>query len=102
MSDFEAVINLYAETWTQNKIGVLEKTETKTQAYARISSVTGTEFHEGGRNGIRPALRMTVFRFDYSGQEIVEYEGTRYTVYRTYMTGNDRIELYVEKRKGDE
>jgi hypothetical protein len=42
-----------------------------------------------------------VFFGDYAGEKIVEYNGTRYTIYRTYQARNDLIELYVERREGN-
>ena len=36
----------------------------------------------------------------YEGEEIVEFEGTRYGVYRTYRGRDDTIELYLERKAG--
>lgn len=63
---------------------------------ARIESVTASEFFDGGRNGLRPEYRFTMFLYDYDGQKEVEYDGVRYSVYRTYMGKSDTIELYVQ------
>ena len=91
--------------------------------YCEISSVTGTEWFSGGQNGIRPELRVTIFRYEYQGEETVNIGGscdgsgvsggTTYTVYRTYfkrpelsvgghVTGPelDELELYLERRAG--
>ena len=93
-------ITLVAETWTEDDYGVEQPTEKKTTVFCDITSVTGSEIAEFGRNGINPELRMTMFRYDYNGERIVEYNGDRYSVYRTYFARNDTIELYVERRGG--
>lgn len=43
-----------------------------------------------------------MFAFDYNGEDIVEIDGNRYSVYRTYRAKADEIELYLEKKAGSE
>lgn len=95
----EDVIQLVSVTTAQNEYGVWEKTETTTQVFCKVSSVTQSEFFEAGRNGLNPEYRFTIFAADYSDQETVIYNSKRYGVYRTYRTG-DWIELYVERKGG--
>ena len=98
--DRSDVINLIAVTTARDEYGVMRKTETNRQVFCRVDSVTASEFFEGGRNGLNPEYRMTMFRHDYSGEPIVEYNGQRYSVYRTYIGRDDMIELYVERKGG--
>ena len=70
------------------------------EIYAEKDSVTQTEFFEGGRNGLNPEYKFTVFFADYQGERIVEYNGQRYAVYRTYQPRTDRLELYVQREGG--
>lgn len=93
---------LISETFTANVYGVYEKTEVRRKVFCDVSSVTQTEWFEGGRNGLNPEYRLTMFVGDYEGEQVCELNGVRYTIYRTYITKNDLIELYVEKRKGNE
>ena len=93
---------LVTETFAANVYGVYEKTEVKRKVFCDVSSVTQTEWFEGGRNGLNPEYRLTMFVGDYEGEQVCELNGVRYTIYRTYITKNDLIELYVEKRKGNE
>jgi hypothetical protein len=65
-----------------------------------VGSITQSEFYEGGRNGLNPEYRFTVFFADYEDETIIEYKGKRYAVYRTYLTRNDKLELYVERKGG--
>ena len=60
------------------------------------------EWFDGGRNGLNPQYRFTMFQFDYTGEKIIEYNGKQYTIYRTYNRSVDEIELYAELRKGNE
>ena len=96
------VAYLVAESYTQNDYGVLEKTTTRTQVYVNVTSVTSQEWFEGGRNGLNPQFRFTMFQFDYTGEKIIEYNDKQYTIYRTYNRSVDEIELYTELKKGNE
>lgn len=91
---------LVAKSYTEDQYGVLQPTPTKRLVYANVTSVTGAEWFEGGRNGINPEYRIRMFAPDYQGEEVVEISGRQYAVYRTYQARTDVIELYVEKRKG--
>lgn len=99
--DHSRVIYLVAETFTQNAYGVYESTKTKRKVFAQVDSVTGREWFEGGRNGLNPELRMRVSQGDYKGEQIVEYGGVLYEIYRTYNTRNDIVDLYVQRRVGN-
>lgn len=99
--DRSAVAYLIAETFTKDQFGVLQPTETRRKIYCNVSSVSMSEWFEGGRNGLNPELRLTMFSGDYSGEKLIEYNGTQYTIYRTYAARNDAVELYVERRGGN-
>lgn len=98
--DRSDIITLISVTTSRDEYGVMRKSETSTQVYCSVNSVTQTEFFEGGRNGLNPEYRFTMFKPDYNGQTIVEYNNNRYSVYRTYYGRNDTIELYVERKGG--
>lgn len=100
--DRSTPVYLVTTVYSQNEYGVMIPNETEKRVYADITSVTGTEWFEGGRNGINPEYRMRMFAPDYEGEEVLKYNDIYYTVYRTYKARNDIIELYVEKRKGNE
>ncbi len=100
--DRSKIVYLIREVWEENEYGVLERTLERRKVFADVSSVTASEFFNGGMNGLKPELRMTVFQGDYKGENILEYCGKQYTVYRTYIARNDLTELYCELRKGNE
>ena len=98
--DRSDVITLIAETTTQDEYGVRRASETTRTVFCNVSSVTANEFFEGGRNGLNPQYRMTMFNGDYEGERTLEYNGKRYAIYRTYLAKNDQLELYVERQGG--
>lgn len=98
--DRSDICYLITRTHTRDNDGVLQPTETETQVYCDVQSVSASEWFEGGRSGLNPELRFTMFSGDYLGQDIVRYNGVRYAVYRTYKARTDTIELYVQKEGG--
>lgn len=98
--DRSDVIYLLTATRTKNKYGVSIDTYTKKMVYCQVSSVQQSEFHDAGRNGLNPVFRFTMFSGDYNNEEVVEYNGDTYSVYRTYLKRSDQIELYVERKGG--
>lgn len=98
--DRSDVINLISETRTQDDYGRWIATKTSKQVMCQVDSITRAEFFEGGRNGLNPEFKFTMFNGDYSGESIVEYQGKTYAVYRTYLRRTDIVELYVERKGG--
>lgn len=99
----DSVIYLVKAKPVQDARGVLVDEETKRRVFCKVDSVTRQEFFQGGRAGLNPAYVITMFGADYEAEDIVEYEGFRYYVYRTYKREEgayDYIELYVERKGG--
>lgn len=98
--DRSNVINLISTTKEQDENGVWRETTNRRMVFCNVSSVTASEFFEGGRNGLNPQFRMVIFYGDYQGETILEYNGATYAIYRTYQRGTDELELYVERKGG--
>ena len=96
----DSVINLIAITTHKDDYGVDRQVRTAREVFCRVRSASRAEFFDGGRNGLNPEYKITMFAADYEGESIVEYEGQTYAVYRTYRTDADYIELYVERKGG--
>lgn len=98
--DRSNVIYLISSTYEQNALKQYVYSTTRRMVYCDVTSVSQSEWFEGGRNGLNPQLRFTMFAPDYHGESELEYEGTVYTIYRTYLGKNDFIDLYTELKKG--
>lgn len=99
--DRQYKITLIQNTYTTDLYGVQRPTEKTVSIFAAVDSVTLTEMAEGGRLGLNPDIRFTVFAPEYNGEQVIAYNGKRYGVYRTYNASNDLIELYCERKGGD-
>lgn len=98
--DRSAKIKLISVTHTQDALKVWTDTPKEREVFCEVSSVSQSEWFEGGRTGLNPALRFRMFAPDYQGEKTLKYNGTEYTIYRTYVDRNETIDLYTEQRKG--
>lgn len=95
-----ALIRLISVSRQQDKNGVWQFEENSRAVFANVKSASAHEFFEGGRNGLNPQYVFTMFAYDYRGEGVVEYDGARYGVYRTYRKSGDTVELYAERKGG--
>lgn len=82
---------------TQNEIGEWVSSEVKTPVLCREKSVGRNEFYAAAVAGHKPGVILALYRCEYQGQGVVEYEGVKYAVIRTYSDGVKEIELTCEK-----
>lgn len=119
----DGVITLISKTSQKDAYGRTVPTETTRDVFAQIDSVSRAEFFAAGQNGLNPEYRFTVFSGEYNGEREADYNGVRYSIYRTYQPSayvrhdnakthegsisrntnsgnNDRIELYASRKVG--
>lgn len=66
------------------------KEEVSGPVYAEVCSIGQKEFYQAQTSGMKPELKFRVTDYmDYQGQKYLVHEGIRYTVLRTYRTGNE-------------
>lgn len=108
--DRSNVIYLIGQTITRGTLGQAISTETVKPVYCDIDSINSSEWFQGNQQGMNPAYRVRMFKWDYSGETIVNIGGTlvngslsggdRFSVYRTYEARDDELELYLERQVG--
>lgn len=95
------VIFLVSNTFQKNEYGVDLPTPTTRQVCVQVESITQSEFFAGGRNGLNPEYKFTMFFGDYQGESVCVYHDKQYAIYRTYhVPGTDDMELYAERKGG--
>lgn len=95
-------ITLLTSKYTQDAIVQWVKTVEETDVFGLVSSVTMSEFYQAGMQGFKPDFRITIWMTEYHDEEELVYNDKVYSIYRTYIRDDGRIELYVTERKGDE
>ena len=97
MNDKTRLITLLAKSQSTDKIGQLVDDDVPTEVIAEINSVSQSEFSKAAQIGITSEFQISMWSGEYAGQEYVKIGNDRYHVYRTYDTGDRRIELYLEE-----
>lgn len=94
-------IILIKETFRQDKIGNAIADTQRKPVFCKVKSIDRTEFYQAGQKGLKPAYKFTMFKGDYEGEQLVEYHGVNYAVYRSYeIPDSDDLELYVKDKEG--
>lgn len=93
-------LTLIAKTYTKDALNQFVPQETRKDIFGTEYSISGVEWFNAGRNGIKAQRKVVVFAPEYNGETIVELEGERYAVYRTYLAKNEQMELYLEEKAG--
>jgi SPP1 family predicted phage head-tail adaptor len=81
---FDEELTLIGLTYTQDDLGQSVETETRTTVLCEVLSVTRSEFFAAAQANMQPEYTFVVNRYDYEGQQRVEYEGKSYDVIRHF------------------
>lgn len=84
---------------TVNKINN-KRQEVYQEVFASTKSVTAKDFYLAGQQGHKPQIVFIVHKYEYNEQNIIDYNGKRYSVFRTYEIEDGRIELHCEVKIG--
>lgn len=98
--NMQDVIELRTPSTEKDDYGVTRVTYEARNVYAKVESVSASEFFAGGQNGLKPEYRFIVNAWEYAGEPELTYQGTVYSVYRVYRQSLDRAELYAERKAG--
>lgn len=93
------VLTLITQSVTTNNYGIEEVTETTNTIFCEVESIQQSEFFAAANTELNPEYKFVVFFGDYNGESVLTYNSVRYSIYRTYRTG-DNLELYVERKIG--
>lgn len=82
---YNEIIFLVAKTSTTNNVGDSIQTEVKEMRFAKLKSISQTEFYQAHANGLKPEIKFALPDvLDYDGQEEIIYNNFRYKVLRTF------------------
>ena len=75
-----------------------EPTETKRTVYCTLKSIGQQEAYLAMGQGLNPELKVILAHdFEYQGERLIEIDGVRYDILRTYITEKDGIELTLQR-----
>jgi len=97
--DYE--LTLIGQTFEEDEIGNQIPVETRTPILCGKKSAGRAEFYNAAAAGLRPEPVFVVHAYEYNGERIVEFEGLRYRVIRTYAVDFEELELTAERVAAD-
>lgn len=95
---------VYLITESPEARGVLDAaTETRRKTYCEEKSLSMSEVYQAQASGFSPVFRLVLPQeFEYRGETLCEYNGTRYKILRDYRDDkSDGTELTLERVRGN-
>lgn len=75
---------------------------TKRDAFCKVASIGQAEFYQSYAVDVHPEAKFVLADYlDYNGETLADYNGKRYTILRTYRTGQE-LELTVAQASAEE
>ena len=92
------VITLIQQNRSVDDYGDPVITETARDVFAKLGSIGQKEFYQAHAVGLQPEIKFILADYlDYDGEELVQHNGQRYRVLRTYRKGQElEITVYLE------
>ena len=80
--------------------GYPQAAPTGREVFADIKSVKRSEFWTAKQSDVEIVLTVGVRVCDYKGERLLDYDGKRYRVERTFTPDGENIELNCSENKG--
>lgn len=82
------ILTLIQQTQTVDDYGDTVTAETSRQVFCKVGSIGQKEFYQAQAVGLQPEVKFILAdHLDYDNETLVEHNGTRYRILRTYRTG---------------
>ena len=76
--------------------------DTERTVIARVKAVKRSEFYEAQNSGYHPDITLELWADEYQNEQRLRMGDIEYTVIRSYMMNNFRVELVCQQKAGDE
>ena len=92
------VLILIRQTQGSDEYGDPVVTESTREVFGRLGSIGQAEFYQAHAVGLKPELKFILADYlDYENETLVEYQGQRFRVLRTFRNGQElELVLYQE------
>ncbi len=91
------VCSLISVTSINDDLGQPIETETERQIFCSKLRVSRAEFTAAGQLDHKPQMTIVVDSDEYDHEEVLTYNGKKYSIYRTYMRVDGFTELFCEQ-----
>lgn len=94
------VCYLLSITTTKDEINQFITSEKSYMIFCSKLSITRAEFSTAGNLGFKPEMMLVVDSDSYDNEKLLEYEGKKYSIYKTFQRIDGFTELYCEVKIG--
>lgn len=100
--EYSEIIYLISETEGVDEIGnIITTSSSQTKSYAKVQSVRTNEFYNAVEVGLTPSIEFVIKKLNYSGEDLIEWNGNKYQVIRIVEPKNKfDIVLVCSKKIG--
>ena len=100
--EYSEIIYLISETEGVDEIGnIITTSSSQTKSYAKVQSVRTNEFYNAVEVGLSPSIEFVIKKLNYSGENLIEWNGNKYQVIRIVEPKNKfDIVLVCSKKIG--
>lgn len=84
MVTFDRTLDLIEVVTETNELGDSITTEKENTIFCKKQSVTRSEHYAAMQSGYKPEIVFVVNHFEYNNETLLNFEGKRYRVLRTY------------------
>lgn len=96
------ILTLIQRTPARDDQGDPALLETRRDVFCGVRSIGQQEFYQASATDFHPELKLVMADYlDYRDERLVEYNGIRYSVIRTYRAGQE-LELTVERAAAED
>jgi len=88
-------------TTTKDELGQAIKHEKPFMIFCSKMSITRAEFNTSGQLGHKPVMMLIVDSDAYDNEKFLNYQGKKYSIYKSFQRIDHFTELYCEVKAGD-
>lgn len=94
------VCSLISVTTDKDEIGNMITKEKEYMVYCSKLDITRAEISAAGSLGLKPEMMLIIDADAYGNEKLLEYQGKKYAIYKTFQRVDGFMEVYCETRSG--
>lgn len=94
-------LTLIKQIEIEDELGNQIYEEKLTTVLCKLQSIGRNEFYSASTAGLKPEKIFVIHGYEYNYESLIEFEGKRYSVIRTYANDFEEMELVCERKVAD-
>lgn len=90
---YDHELTLIGQVSSDNAMGDAITSKVETVILCGLKSVGRSEFYQAAVNGLKPEYIFIIHAYEYGGQKVISFEGTKYSVIRTFASSFEELEI---------